>query len=63
VADVPLEQGLAELLGYLSLREPGLDTVYDDTRTQVEWTDDEIDAVRIADLPRVIFTRTAGDTA
>lgn len=59
VADVPLEQGLAELVGYLALREPGLDAVFDDdTRTEVEWTADDAETVRVADMPKVIFTRS-----
>jgi hypothetical protein len=64
VAEVPLEQGLAELVGYLSLREPGIDTVFDEvTRTEVEWTDEVGDTVRVADLPKVIFTRSAEDAS
>lgn len=58
LADVPLEQGLAELMGYLSIREPGIETVFDeDTRTAVAWTDEDGQAERIADMPRVLFAR------
>jgi len=52
----PLEHGLAELIGYLSLREPGLDLIFDDDgRVRIGWTTDERE--RVADLPRVTFTR------
>lgn len=58
LADFPLEQGLAELVGYLSLREPGIETVIDEeARTSVAWTDDEADAQRVADMPKVLFAR------
>lgn len=58
LADVPLEQGLAELVGYLSLREPGIETVIDEeARTSVAWIDDEADAQRVADMPKVLFAR------
>lgn len=64
VADAPLEQGLAELIGYLSLRESGLETVFDeDARTRVAWAADEDDGQRIADIPRVVFTRTTDSPA
>ncbi|MHB8246964.1 MAG: DUF3375 domain-containing protein [Acidimicrobiales bacterium] len=64
----PLSAGLAELLGYMSLTEPGLTVVFDTThREQVAWTvkpiegqgvtgeDDE--QQRVAELPRVAFAR------
>lgn len=39
VAAVPLEQGLAELIGYLSIDEPQLTMHFDpDERAQVRWT-------------------------
>ncbi len=39
VAAVPLEQGLAELIGYLSIDEPHLSMDFDqDERVQVRWT-------------------------
>ena len=56
LADRPLQQGVAELLGYLSLQQPGLDVVFDDDgRMQVAWASDDVD--RIADLPLVTFAR------
>jgi hypothetical protein len=56
LAGAPLEQGLAELIGYLSLVEPGLAVVFDEElREQVAWSDDEVE--RRAELPRVSFTR------
>jgi hypothetical protein len=60
VRTAPLEHGLAELIGYLSLHEPGLDVVFDeDGRTHITWTSEDAD--RIADVPRVTFTRHGGD--
>ena len=57
----PLEHGLAELIGYLSLREPGLDIVFDeDGRTKIRWASE--DAARVADIPRVTFSRNGGQT-
>lgn len=54
----PIEHGLAELVGYLSLREPGLDIVFDDDgRAQIAW--DTEHERRVADLPRVTFSRRA----
>jgi hypothetical protein len=57
VADRPLEQGLAELVGYLALTEPGLGVVFDEQYTeQVGWqADDDVD--RVAEIPRVTFRR------
>lgn len=61
VAGQPLEHGLAELIGYLSLREPGLEVVFDeDGRAQIAWRSGEGD--RVADLPRVTFTRQGSPT-
>jgi len=58
IASEPLTHGLAELVGFLSLREHGLEVVFDDDgRVQVRWTTD--DAERVADLPRVTFDRRA----
>ncbi len=52
----PIEHGLAELVGYLSLREPGLEIVFDDDgRAQIAWNTDH--DRRVADLPRVTFSR------
>jgi hypothetical protein len=71
VAETRLQHGLAELVGYLSLREPGLDVVFDDDgRVHVSWPGgagdsgeddsghDEIE--RVADIPRVTFARSDG---
>jgi hypothetical protein len=39
VAGQPLEQGLAELVGYLSLTDPDLEVVFDETsRQRIAWT-------------------------
>ena len=54
----PLQQGLAELVGYLSLTEPGLTVVFDPTeRDQVSWSADDEALDRVAELPRVSFVR------
>jgi len=56
VAGEPLEQGLAELVGYLSLQEPGLTVVFDEERRdQILWSTGEVE--RAADLPAVSFSR------
>ena len=56
VAGAPLEQGLAELVGYLALTEPGLAVVFDEQqREQIAWRADEVE--RVAELPRVNFSR------
>lgn len=56
IDNAPLEYGLAELVGYFSLDDPGLDVVFDaDARATVWWDDD--DSSRVADLPDVTFTR------
>jgi Protein of unknown function (DUF3375) len=56
LAGAPLEQGLAELVGYLSLIEPGLAVVFDEQhREQIGWSADEVE--RVAELPRVNFSR------
>ncbi|MGW3993876.1 DUF3375 domain-containing protein [Amycolatopsis sp. NPDC004772] len=55
----PLEQGMAELVGYLSLSDPIFQVVFDEkTREQVRWTDDA-GVERVATIPRVTYTRTA----
>jgi Protein of unknown function (DUF3375) len=52
----PLQQGLAELVGYISLAAPGLTVVYDeDQREHVTWETD--DTYRVADVPHVTFHR------
>lgn len=64
VADTPLEQGLAELIAYLSLSEPGLEVIFDDDgRAHVAWVDHDISAERVADIPRVTFARVDGATS
>jgi hypothetical protein len=57
VAAQPLEQGLAELVAYMSLAALDDKAVIDDTRIQtVSWTD-ELGASRQATLPTVTFVR------
>ncbi len=59
IARESLSHGLAELVGYLALREPGLELVFDaEGRAHIRWTaeaDEEIE--RVADIPRVTFSR------
>lgn len=53
----PLEQGLAELLGYLSLAVEDRKAMFDESCEEaVSWTDGE-GVVRTARLPRIIFCR------
>lgn len=53
----PLQQGLAELIGYLSLTDPSYGVVFDEHRREhVDWEVDDIR--RTADLPTVSFIRT-----
>jgi len=62
VVGAPLEQGLAELVGYLSLIEPGLAVVFDDQeREQIAWSAEEVE--RVAELPRVSFSRDRMETS
>ncbi|HEY3609357.1 MAG TPA: DUF3375 domain-containing protein [Pseudonocardiaceae bacterium] len=57
VARNPIEQGLAELITYLSLDDDAFDIVFDEsTREHVEWLD-EGDRVRRARVPRVTYAR------
>ncbi|GAA0917786.1 DUF3375 domain-containing protein [Virgisporangium aurantiacum] len=57
VGDRPLEQGLAELVTYLSLVDPAFRVVFDEARReQVQWTDAD-GRHRTATMPRVTFTR------
>lgn len=54
----PLKQGLAELVGYMSLTEQGLAVVFDpDERDQVSWSADDETLDRVAEMPRVSFSR------
>lgn len=56
VERVPLEQGLAELVTYLSLSDPAFDVVFDKSvRERISWRDG--DASRSATLPRITFAR------
>lgn len=58
----PLEQGLAELVTYLSLTDDSFEVVFDERVTeQVSWSDPE-GSERTATLPRVTFARTTGAT-
>ena len=57
--DQPLEQGLAELVTYLSLTDDTFRVVFDDTvREHVNWLDSD-DHMRTATLPGVTFARSA----
>jgi hypothetical protein len=54
VADQLLRHGLAELIGYLSLSDPGFAVVFDAAeRDQITWETDE--STVVADVPTVIF--------
>jgi len=56
IASAPLQGGLAELVGYLSLDESGLAVVFDEEhREQIGWAAG--DRERLADMPRVTFSR------
>jgi hypothetical protein len=56
ITSEPLEQGLAELVGYMSLNQPGITVIFDDDRRDhIEWNTDDVD--RVADLPWVNFSR------
>ena len=53
----PLEQGLAELVTYLSLNDPSFRLVFDEqARERVHWRDPD-GAERVATMPRVTFTQ------
>ena len=59
VGTQPLEQGLAELIAYLSLAADDADALIDDgRRVAVSWTD-EAGAARRAFMPAVVFKRAA----
>lgn len=59
LADAPLERGLEELLAYFYLDDGAFDTTFDETATEtVSWTGPD-GTDRTADLPRVIFSRSA----
>lgn len=58
VHEKPLQQGLAELIAYLSLADETFTVVFDDERTeQLHWTDSS-GQDRVATAPRVTFVRT-----
>ena len=57
ISEQPLEQGLAELVTYLSLSDPGFRVVFDEAASQrVSWQDED-GRVRSAALPGVVFAR------
>ncbi|WP_067547123.1 DUF3375 domain-containing protein [Nocardia crassostreae] len=57
LADRPLEQGLAELVTYLSLNDPEFEVVFDEEqRDHVCWCDSD-GVSRAADVPRITFVR------
>jgi len=59
VEEHPLEQGLAELVTYLSLASADSTSIIDDSRHQtLTWTDDD-GRVRQGTLPMVVFCRPA----
>lgn len=56
VAQTPLEQGLAELISYLSLTEAGLSVVFDaEQLDHIGWPGEK--GERVAEMPRVTFSR------
>lgn len=58
VARQPIEQGLAEVVTYLSLSDRGFEVVFDDSsRERVSWVDGDVE--RAASLPRVVYVRAA----
>lgn len=60
VRDQPLQQGLAELVTYLSLTDDVFRVVFDDAaKESVSWRDPD-GRTRMATLPRVTFARTSG---
>jgi hypothetical protein len=58
VARRPIQQGLAELVTYLSLKDETFRIVYDEERhEEISWTDQE-GTSRVVTLPRVSYART-----
>jgi hypothetical protein len=58
IAEHPIEEGLAELVTYLSLTDPAFRVVFDDdARAQASWQSSD-GGVRVADIPRATFART-----
>ena len=61
VGSEPLQQGLAELIAYLSLNDAGFSVVFDDERRdRIECEIDDV--ARAADLPQVTFSRDRSGT-
>jgi hypothetical protein len=59
----PIEQGLAELVSYLALSEPGFETVFDPDRSeQIGWQD-EHGTQRVATVPAVSFVRLGAEVS
>ena len=60
VAAQPLRQGLAELVGYLSLSDPAFVVVFDGAeREQITWENEE--STVVADVPTVVFAAGHGE--
>jgi hypothetical protein len=60
VAGQPLRQGLAELVGYLSLSDPTFAVVFDAAeRDQITWEKEE--STVVADVPTVVFAAGPGE--
>lgn len=59
IGEQPLRHGLAELIGFLSLSDPGYETLFDeDHRDRIGWQSD--DHERVADVPHVSYVRKGG---
>jgi hypothetical protein len=59
IRDQPLEQGLAELVTYLSLTDEAFRVVFDgEAKEGISWRDSD-GRTRTARLPRVTFARAA----
>lgn len=59
VEQVPLQQGLAELISYISLNDPTFSVVFDEEHeSSIEWSGED-DTGRRAHLPRVTYAREA----
>ena len=62
VGDEPLQQGLAELIAYLSLQDAGFAVVFvEQRRDRIEWEIDDVS--RSADLPQVTFSRDRSEAS
>ncbi len=59
LAESPLEQGLAELVAYLSLAADDRAALIDDSMPQTVSWDDAVLGTRRARVPRVVFTRVS----